>query len=155
MSYQVKLQSLSPRILAAVRRRVAIKDIPTAFKPALDKVWAFLGKHPGLRTDGHNIFLYHRESPEIMPIDFAVEVIRSFVGEGDIACVPTPAGEAAVVATADRILSLATRTRRCINGAPRTAAPSEPIASKFMATGPRIPKNWRPRSNTCCGEPAE
>jgi|SRR5437763_6657090 len=97
MSYQVKLQSLSPRILAAVRRRVAIKDIPTAFKPALDKVWAFLGKHPGLRTDGHNIFLYHRESPEIMPIDFAVEVIRSFVGEGDIACVPTPAGEAAVV----------------------------------------------------------
>jgi effector-binding domain-containing protein len=97
MSYEVKIQTLPPRILAAVRRRVAIRDIPTAFKPALDKVWAFLGSHPGLRTDGHNIFLYHHESPEIMPIDFGVEVVRSFVGEGDVACVSTPAGEAAVV----------------------------------------------------------
>ena len=97
MTYQVKLQTLSPRILAAVRRRVAIKDIPTAFKPALDSVWAFLRKHAGLRTDGHNVFLYHHESPSVMPIDFGVEVVRSFVDEGDVACVTTPAGEAAVV----------------------------------------------------------
>ncbi len=97
MSYQVEVEILSPRILAAVRRRVAIKDIPTAFRPALDSVWAFLGKHAGLRTDGHNIFLYHHESPGIMPIDFGVEVVRLFVGEGDVACVTTPAGEAAVV----------------------------------------------------------
>src|SRR4029453_261833 len=97
MSYEVKIQTLSPRILAAVRRRVAIKDIPTAFKPALDKGWAFLGSPPGLRTDGHNIFLYHHETPQIMPIDFGVEVVRSFVGEGDVACVSTPGGEAAVV----------------------------------------------------------
>ena len=32
-----------------------------------------------------------------MPVDFGVEVVRSFVGEGDVACVTTPAGEAAVV----------------------------------------------------------
>ena len=97
MTYEVKIQTVSPRILAAVRRRVAIKDIPTAFKPALDSVWGFLRKHPGLRTDGHNIFLYHHESPAIMPIDFGVEVIRPFEGEGDVACVTTAAGEAAVV----------------------------------------------------------
>jgi effector-binding domain-containing protein len=97
MTCQVKVQTLSPRILAAVRRRVAIRDIPTAFKPALDNVWAFLGKHAGLRTDGHNIFLYHHESPGIMPVDFGVEVVRPFVGEGDVACVTTPAGEAAEV----------------------------------------------------------
>ena len=97
MAYQVKVQTLSPRILAAVQRRVAIKDIGSAFKPALDAVWAFLGKHPGLRTDGHNIFLYHHESPAIMPVDFGVEVTRPFVGEGDVACITTPGGEAAVV----------------------------------------------------------
>ena len=97
MTYEVRVETLSPRILAAVRRRVAIKDIPAAFKPALDSVWAFLGKHPGLRTDGHNIFLYHHESPAIMPIDFGVEVVRPFIGEGDVACVTTPAGEAAVI----------------------------------------------------------
>ena len=97
MRYEVKVQTISPRILAAVRRRVAIKDIPTAFKPALDSVWAFLGNYPGLRTDGHNIFLYHHESPGVMPVDFGVEVVRFFVGEGDVACVTTPVGEAAVV----------------------------------------------------------
>ncbi len=97
MTYQVKVHMLSPRILAAVRRRVATKDIPNAFKPALDNVWAFLSMHPGLRTDGHNIFLYHHENPGIMPVDFGVEVVRPFVGEGDVACVTTPAGEAAVV----------------------------------------------------------
>jgi effector-binding domain-containing protein len=97
MTYDVKVQTLSPRILAAVHRRVEIKDVSKAFKPALDSVWAFLRNHPGLRTDGHNVFLYHHESPNIMPIDFGVEVVRSFVGEGDVACVTTPAGEAAVV----------------------------------------------------------
>ena len=97
MTYEVKLQTLSPRILAAVHRRVAIKDISTAFKPALDLVWAFLRTHPGLRTDGHNIFLYHHESPTIMPIDFGVEVVRTFANEGEVGCVTTPAGEAAVV----------------------------------------------------------
>jgi effector-binding domain-containing protein len=97
MTYEVTVQTLPPRILASVQRRVAIKDIPTAFKPALDQVWAFLRKNPGLRTDGHNVFLYHHESPAIMPIDFGVEVVRPFVGEGEVACVTTPSGEAAVV----------------------------------------------------------
>src|SRR5690242_21878149 len=93
MAYDVKVETLSPRLLAAVQRRVAIKDISTAFGPALDAVWAFLRKHPGLRTDGHNIFLYHHESPVSMPIDFGVEVTRPFAAEGEIACVTTPAGE--------------------------------------------------------------
>ena len=97
MTYEVKVQTVAPRILAAVRRRVAITEISTAFKPALDSVWAFLRRHPGLRTDGHNIFLYHHESPAIMPVDFGVEVVRPFVGESDVTCVNTPAGEAAVV----------------------------------------------------------
>jgi effector-binding domain-containing protein len=97
MTYDVKVETLPPRILAAVHRRVAIKDIATEFKPALDQVWSFLGKHRGLRTDGHNVFLYHHETPAIMPIDFGVEVVRPFAGEGDVTCVTTPAGEAAVV----------------------------------------------------------
>ena len=97
MSYEVQVQAVSPRILAAVRRRVAIKDIPAAFKPALDRVWAFLRNTAGLWTNGHNIFLYHHETPAIMPVDFGVEVVRHFVGDGDVACVTTPAGEAAVV----------------------------------------------------------
>lgn len=90
---------VSPRILAAVRRRVSVPDIPIAFKPALDEVWAFLRRHRGLRIDGHNIFLYHHRSgtPEGgMDIDFGVEVTRPFAAEGPITCVETPAGRAAI-----------------------------------------------------------
>lgn len=99
MSPTVELVEASPRILAAVRRRVAAKDIPTVFKPALDEVWAFLRQHPGLRTDGHNVFLYHHTSgtPEAgMDIDFGVEVTRRFQPAGRIACIDTPTGRAAL-----------------------------------------------------------
>lgn len=96
MAYEVTVETLRPRTLAAVRRRVAMNAVGKEFKPALDQVWAFLAKNPGLRTDGHNVFLYHHEKPELMPVDFGVEVVRSFTGEG-VRCVTTPAGEAAVV----------------------------------------------------------
>ena len=98
MTYEVKVETVSPRILAAVRRRVAIKDISTAFKPALDAVWAFLRSHPGLRTDGHNIFLYHHPKQPGAPIlcDFGVEITREFETAGEVYATETPGGEAAV-----------------------------------------------------------
>jgi effector-binding domain-containing protein len=98
MADTVKLEQIPTRWLAAVRRTAAPREIRAVFKPALDLVWAFLGKHPGLRADGHNVFLYHHVGrPEAgMPIDFGVEVTRRFEGEGEVRCVETPAGEAAV-----------------------------------------------------------
>jgi effector-binding domain-containing protein len=74
-----------------------MRDVPVAFKPALDQVWAFLKKNPGLRIDGHNVFVYHHETPAIMPVEFGVEVTRAFTGEGEVECVTTPAGEAAEI----------------------------------------------------------
>lgn len=99
MNHSVKLEQLRPRWLAAVRRTAAPRQIPVVFKPALDLVWAFLARHQGLRTGGHNVFLYHHvKEPEAgMPIDFGVEVPRRFDAEGEVHCVETPAGEAAVV----------------------------------------------------------
>ncbi len=99
MTHEVRIASVPPRTIAAVRRHVKMSAVPTAFKPALDQVWAFLGRHPGLRSDGHNVFLYHHvPSPaEGMNVDFGVEVTRTFEAEGDVACVETPAGEAAMV----------------------------------------------------------
>jgi effector-binding domain-containing protein len=98
MDGDVTIEQLRPRLLAAVRRTAAPREVPGVFKPALDVVWAFLGKHKGLRTDGHNVFLYnHVVQPEAgMPIDFGVEVTRRFEPEGEVRCLETPAGEAAV-----------------------------------------------------------
>ena len=99
MNEDVKIVQLRPRLLAAVRRTAAPREIPNVFRPALDLVWAFLAKHKGLRTDGHNVFLYHHvDRPEsAMPIDFGVEVTRPFEADGEVHCVETPAGEAAEV----------------------------------------------------------
>ena len=97
MTYEIVTETVAPRPLAAVRRRVRIGAVSSAWKPALDLVWAFLRGRPGLRTDGHNIFLYHhparREDP--MDVDFGVEVTGPFEGDGEVAFTRTPAGEVA------------------------------------------------------------
>jgi len=94
----VHVELVEPRTLAAVRRQVRIGEVASTWKPALDQVWAFLGTQPGLRTDGHNIFLYHHPArrDEPMNVDFGVEVTRSFTSSGEVREAITPRGEAAV-----------------------------------------------------------
>lgn len=93
----VTIERATPRTLAAVRREVRIGEIASAWKPALDRVWAFVRSQPGLHAGGHNVFLYHhgaeRNAP--MSVDFGVEVTRSFDRAGDVFATQTPAGEVA------------------------------------------------------------
>lgn len=98
MPDSVQVQTVHPRTLAAVRREVAPGAIGSAWGPAVDKVWAFIRTQPGLRTDGHNIFLYHHATQPGSPIscDFGVEVTRTFEAAGDVYAAETPGGEAAV-----------------------------------------------------------
>jgi effector-binding domain-containing protein len=50
-----------------------------------------------IRTDGHNVFLYHHPSDRQagMDVDFGVEVTSAFVPEGEIIRTETPAGTVA------------------------------------------------------------
>lgn len=98
MSAAITVETVHPRKLAAVRREVAPGAVSAAWKPALDKVWAFLRTQPGLRTDGHNIFVYHHPEQPDAPIlcDFGVEVTRTFETAGDVHATETPRGEVAV-----------------------------------------------------------
>ncbi len=98
MPVSVNVQTVYPRKVAAVRREVAEGAVGSAWRPALDQVWAFLRSRQGLRTDGHNIFLYHRPKQAGEPIlcEFGVEVTRAFETEGEVYATETPAGEAAV-----------------------------------------------------------
>jgi effector-binding domain-containing protein len=98
MSHGVVIETLPAQPIAAVRRRVRIGEIAGAWRPALDQVWAFLGRNPGLRAEGgHNVFVYHhpgrREDP--MDVDFGVQVIGPFQGEGEVISTETPGGEVA------------------------------------------------------------
>jgi effector-binding domain-containing protein len=95
MSYEVTTNTASAQLLAAVRRHVRIADIGRTWKPALDLVWEFLRRHEGLRTDGHNCFVYHHPANRgaAMDIDFGVQVIRPFEPQGEVVCTETPSGE--------------------------------------------------------------
>ena len=94
----VTLQTVHPRKLATVRREVAPGAIGSAWGPALDKVWELIRSQPGLRTDGHNVFLYHHTARPGEPIlcDFGVEVTRTLEAAGEVYATETPGGEAAV-----------------------------------------------------------
>ena len=98
MSATVSLVTVRPRLIAAVHRCVTMAEMASTWRPALDQVWQFLRTQPGLRTDGHNLFLYHhpahRDAP--MEIDFGVEVTRNFPPTGEVHLTETPAGEAAM-----------------------------------------------------------
>ena len=98
MPVSVNLQTVHPRKLAAVRREVAPGAVGSAWGPALDKVWNFIRSQPDLRTDGHNIFLYHHPKQPGAPIlcDFGVEVTRAFEAAGEVYGTETPGGEVAV-----------------------------------------------------------
>jgi effector-binding domain-containing protein len=98
MGIDISVEVVQPRKIAAVRRQVTIGAVGSAWKPALDQVWSFLRGQPGLRTDGHNIFLYHHPARRgnAMDVDFGVEVTRSFSASGEVFETTTPAGEAAI-----------------------------------------------------------
>ena len=98
MSVSVNVQTVHARTLAAVRREVAPGAVGMAWGPALDRVWEFIRSQPGLRTDGHNIFLYHHPKQPGAPIlcDFGVEVTRTFETAAEVYATETPGGEAAV-----------------------------------------------------------
>ena len=99
MTDVVTVERVEARPMAAVIRRVRVGEVATSWRQPLDQVWAFLRSHPGLRTDGHNIFLYHhpahREDP--MDVAFGVEVADAFTPEGEVVRTATPAGEVATL----------------------------------------------------------
>lgn len=72
-------------------------QVGSVWRPALDQVWAFLRKTPGLRTGGHNIFLYHHpdQGESTMAVDFGVQVTRPFEQSGEVFPTETPAGRVA------------------------------------------------------------
>jgi len=58
MPVPVNIQTVHPRKLAAVRRKLSPRG-RRGRGPALGEVWPFICRRPGLWTNGHNIFLYH------------------------------------------------------------------------------------------------
>jgi effector-binding domain-containing protein len=94
VDYKITVEAAHPLTLAAVRATIPASGIATAWKPALDKVWAFLRTNP-VPNSGLNVFLYHHpeRSGEPMNIDFGVQVPNRFDDTtSEVKCVETPSG---------------------------------------------------------------
>ncbi len=97
MPYEIVVETATPVPLAAVHRRLSPREVATAWRPALDQVWAFLRRRDGLWAGGHNVFVYRPSGTPggEMDVDFGVEVTGEFEPEGEVRLVRTPAGPAA------------------------------------------------------------
>lgn len=97
MESEIRVVEVSAERIAAVRARVRRGTVGQAFRAPLDKVWDFLRRHPGLRNDGHNLFLYEHATSDatFLSVDFGVQVVSSFESEGEVRCLQTLSGEAA------------------------------------------------------------
>ena len=93
MDYEIRIENVLPRQLAAVRGGTSRADLSRTIITLLDKVWPVLrGQH--VRT-GHNVVIYFGG---LEHIEAGVEVFGDFVDTGDVRHSQTPAGP--VVTTA-------------------------------------------------------
>jgi effector-binding domain-containing protein len=93
----VEVSEVSAEPIAAVTVTIARAELPTAWRPALDTVWAFI------RASGmgftHNVFFYPAEffRDGKGDVTFGVQVDEHFqeTGEGGVHCAALPGGRVA------------------------------------------------------------
>ena len=57
--YRVVVKQAVEQHLAVARDRASARTISAKWEKLSRSVWEFLGKHQGLRSDGHNVMVYH------------------------------------------------------------------------------------------------
>ena len=92
MTYSISLQHVSPRPIAAVRESMAIRDVPSRFRPLLDQVYA-AKKSGAITLDGQNVFVYHAGASGIAEVEFGVGTETHFAPIGRVQYSETPAGD--------------------------------------------------------------
>jgi hypothetical protein len=94
--YEITLQQVAPRDIAAVRARVPASRVAAMFRTYLDQVYA-AGRTNGLPLDGQNIFVYRSVAgiPDQLDVEFGVGVGAPFTPVGSVALSATPGGKVA------------------------------------------------------------
>src|SRR5256714_2241952 len=89
MEYEVTLEDVVPRQVAAVRGGASRADLSRTILKLLDKVWPVLRAQHA--KTGHNVVMYFGG---LEHIEAGVEVFGDFVDVGDVRHSQTPAGPA-------------------------------------------------------------
>ena len=94
MTYSISVQRVTSRPLAVVRERLAIRDVPSRFRPLLDQVYA-AKKGGAIALDGQNVFVYHAGPSGTAEVEFGVGTATPFAAIGRVQYSETPAGDVA------------------------------------------------------------
>ena len=94
--YDVSLQVMPPRAIAAVRARVPASSVASVFRDYLDQVYA-AGRAGSVQLDGQNIFVYRdvTNHPGVVDVEFGVGVTAPFAGMGNVEYCMAPDGQVA------------------------------------------------------------
>jgi effector-binding domain-containing protein len=94
--YHVTVERTTECPTAVVKANTTSRELPKLWRALLDEVWAFLRVTPGLRTDGHNVFLYKNDGSEVeLAVEVGVQVTKSFEAAGRVVPSRIPAAEVA------------------------------------------------------------
>ena len=95
--YQVVIDRVNPRPIAAVRARLRVDRVPAQFALYLDQVYDASRKE-GVSLDGQNIFVYRDAVDDTAEIDFGVGAVMPFSPVGAVTYSETPGGRVATTA---------------------------------------------------------
>jgi len=85
------------RILAVVRRRAALSEVPAVIPEACGEVWKFL-RATALPHAGLNVVVYRHAHDQVFDLECGVEVLQAFEDTGAVVRSSTPAGLTATAA---------------------------------------------------------
>jgi effector-binding domain-containing protein len=93
MDYQVTVETVEPRLIAAARGRARRENLLEVAFPLADKAWEFIREHPEIPQPGINIWLYLPEGTgEEFTVKVGAEVHKTFDSTGPVVCSQTPGG---------------------------------------------------------------
>jgi effector-binding domain-containing protein len=96
MSYTVKVERITSRPIAVVRRRVALGELSKVVPEACGLVWKTV-KAAQVKDAGRHVAVYRDAGGGLLDIEVGVEVGEAFPGRGEVVGSAIPAGEAATV----------------------------------------------------------
>ena len=94
MTFSISVRRVTPRPLAAVRERMALRDVPSRFRPLLDQVYV-AAKGGVIALDGQNVFVYRAGSCDMVEIEFGVGTAKPFAPIGRVLYLDVPGGDVA------------------------------------------------------------
>jgi effector-binding domain-containing protein len=96
MGCEVEVVEVTPTVIAAVRQRVAMSELPRRVPQLLGEVWDFV-KSARLQKAGHNVAVYRDPQGNDIEVECGVQVSGEFADAGRVCRSETPSGKAAHV----------------------------------------------------------